>query len=149
MDNKEQQKKFSVRCRAIILHNDKLFVVSHTPEKTFYALPGGHLEWGENIKECLKREIVEELGVDPKLGRLLYIHNCLDGLGKQSIEFFFEITNGDDYVDLTKLSGTHTYELSDLRWVSKGDNIQFKPKQVFEDFKNGEILSDKVRFIEK
>ena len=72
-----QDKKIVVRARAVILHEDKLLVVKHSPEDTFVALPGGHLEWKEDIKGCLKREMLEELGVAPEIGRLLYINNFI------------------------------------------------------------------------
>ena len=29
-----------------------------------WAVPGGHLEYGESLLECIKRELLEELGID-------------------------------------------------------------------------------------
>jgi len=70
-----EEKKFIIKVRAIILHEGKMLVVRHPHDTSFAALPGGKLEWGEDIRECLVREIIEELGVKPEVGRLLYVNN--------------------------------------------------------------------------
>lgn len=140
-------KKIVIRCRAIILHEGKLLVVKHTPDSTFLALPGGHLEWGENVKECMRREVIEELGVEPKTGRLLYINNFIGTDNVHSIEFFFEITNGADYVDCEKLMRSHSAEIAKMIWASPSENINILPKTVNDDFKAGKLISDEVRFI--
>lgn len=140
------EKKIVIRTRAIIFHNNKLLVVKHSPEATFYSLPGGHLEWSEDIRKSLKREIVEELGIEPQIGRLLYVHNFIQEEKIHSIEFFFEVTNSEDYLDTAKLSGTHRHEISDIRWVDKNDNLTILPTSIQTDLKNDTILSDVVRF---
>ena len=81
----ENNKKFVIRARGIIIHEGKLLGVKHPHDTSFCALPCGHLEWKEDIKECLRREIIEELGVNPNIGRLLYVNNFMDGDIKQSI----------------------------------------------------------------
>jgi 8-oxo-dGTP diphosphatase len=146
MNQSEENKNFIIRARGIIMHEDKLLVVKHRKDSGFYALPGGHLEWGENIKECITREIMEELGVKPKIGRLFYINNFIEE-NTQSIEFLFEILNGVDYLDLEKHNRTHAHELFEIRWASKNDNIKILPEKLAEDFNNGELVSDKVRYI--
>ncbi|MCX6751999.1 MAG: NUDIX domain-containing protein [Candidatus Nomurabacteria bacterium] len=143
----EKDKKFVVRVRGIILFDDELLIVKHPHDTSFCALPGGHLEWGEDIKECLRREIIEELGVNPDIGRLLYINNFMDGDTKQSIEFFFEITNSHEYKNIDHLKKTHAYEIAEVCWIKPSDNIPLKPKSLWEDFKKGNILSDQVRYI--
>ena len=109
----EKDKKFVIRCRAIILHEGKLLLVRHPHDTSFAALPGGHLEWGEDIKECLTREIIEELGIKPDLGELLYIHTYADGETIQSVEFFFEVTNGNKYIGRENVKRSHAYEIAD------------------------------------
>ena len=140
-------KKFVIRCRAVILCEGKLLVVKHPHNTNFAALPGGHLEWGENIKECLCREIVEELGVSPEIGRLLYINNFMDGKNIQSIEFFFEVLNSQDYKNIEDFERTHAYEIAEMCWVETSTQIKILPKSLGEDFRIGKILSDQIRYI--
>ncbi len=135
-----------IRCRGIIVHEGKLLVVKHSQKADYYALPGGHLDWGENVRDCMKREIIEELGITPNVGRLLYVRNFIDKNDKQSIEFFFEITNSKDYLIIENLGGTHKHELAEIYWLKKNDTKGLKPKEVQIDFNNNVILSDTIRF---
>jgi ADP-ribose pyrophosphatase YjhB (NUDIX family) len=148
----ESNNKTVIRCRAIIVHNGRLLVVKHQKTNEYYALPGGHLEWGEDIIEAIKREVVEELGIEPKVGRLLYVHNLIqpekESLpAKQSIEFFFEIKNGHYYQDTSKLGGSHKDELAEIIWLEKNSMEVLMPGKVQADLNNGTIFSDIVRFI--
>ena len=143
----KDEKKIIIKVRSIILHGGKLLAVRHPHDTSFAALPGGHLEWGEDIKECLSREMVEELGVKPEIGKLLYLNNFTQTDGKQYIEFFFEIKNGMDYLNTEKLARSHAHEIAEIVWVSPTDDIRILPKSFGDDFKNGDILSDQVRYI--
>ena len=135
-----------IRCRGVILNNDKILVVKHSKDNPYYALPGGHLEWGESVKDCIKRELIEELGITPVIGRLLYVRNYVRDDFSQSIEFHFEITNTVDYQDISKLSGTHSFELAEICWVGKNEHKVIKPEQIQTDLNNGTIISDIVKF---
>lgn len=146
--NMTSEKTFRIRCRGIILHEGRLLVVRHSPSSDFVALPGGHLEWGEDVPTCIKREIVEELGIEPQIGRLLYVNSFVDEREKnQSIEFFFEILNGKEYVGFEKLERTHAHELAETIWVKPTDSIRLLPEAVWKDFKAGKLLSDTPRYI--
>jgi 8-oxo-dGTP diphosphatase len=143
----EKDRKIIIKVRAIILHEGKLLGVIHPHDTSFVALPGGHLEWGEDLKECLSREIIEELGVKPKIGRLLYINTFTQIDNKQYIEFFFEIKNGEDYLHTEKLSKSHDYEIAEIVWVSPTDDVRILPESLAEDFKVGKIVSNEIRYI--
>lgn len=136
-----------VRARAVIINEGKLLVVKHPNNMNYGVLPGGHLEWKEDIKECLSREIVEELGVAPQIGRLLYINNYIEKETIQSIEFIYEIVNSKEYLNLENLKRTHSHEIAEICWVKPSDSIVILPKDFGEDFKHGMVLSDKIRYL--
>ena len=143
----EKEKQTIIKVRAIILHEGKLLVVKHPHDPSFVALPGGHLEWGEDLKECVKREIIEELGVEPEIGRLLYVNTFIQIDNKQYVEFFFEVNNGNGYLDCTKNNRTHASEIAEIIWIDQSDNVRIMPKQLGEDFKRGDVLSNELRYI--
>jgi len=142
-----EDKKFIVRCRAVISNEGKLLVVKHSKDFDYYALPGGHLEFGEDVKECLSREITEELGIKPEIGKLLYIHTFVDKNNNQPVEFFFEVLNGKDYLELEKNNRSHAHELFEIYWASPSDNIKILPQKFAEDFKKEGIDFDKISYI--
>ncbi len=138
---------YKVRSRAVIVNEEKLLVVKHRPESDYYALPGGHLDPGEDPKECVEREIFEELGIQPVIGRLLYVYTFTDKDGVQSIEFFFEVLNGAEYQSVAGGSGTHAHEIAEVRWVGKDEEITLLPPEFLREFREGKVFSDTVRFM--
>jgi len=143
----KQEKNIRIKVRGVILYEGKLLAVRHPETMDFLALPGGHLEWGEGLKECLEREIIEELGMKPTLGRLLYINNFIDKKNTHYFEFFFEITNGSEFKDTAHLAKTHVHEIAEVVWLNKNDAASLRPHGIWEDFVSGEILLDIIRYI--
>ena len=61
-DNRfETYTKTRVACRGIVVNNGKM-LVSHEDEDDLYLIPGGGLEKGETLGECVCREVLEETG---------------------------------------------------------------------------------------
>ncbi len=63
---------YRVVAKAFITNSEgKVLVVKENHD--FWSLPGGGLEHGESAKECLMREIEEELGInDAHIGEIAY-----------------------------------------------------------------------------
>jgi 8-oxo-dGTP diphosphatase len=60
---------------AIIENEDRKYLITQRPKDTHNALrwefPGGKLHFGEDPRDCLEREIMEELGIKIKAGDIL------------------------------------------------------------------------------
>ena len=117
--------KRRVAVRGIILLDNKLLCVTlkkhaHKPlngKDNYWCTPGGGVDVGEPLIPALEREIVEELGIQPVVGNLLYMQQFVYGDIEQ-LEFFFHITNAEDYlhVDLSKTSHGHI-EIDQVEFV--------------------------------
>lgn len=104
--------------RGIIEHDGKFLLVRNIVSPDFWCLPGGGVESGEDILSAITREIVEETGIVPVVGRLLYVHQIEGSDGYGVPEFIFHIKNGHDFlnVDITKSSHGQA-ELAEIAFV--------------------------------
>ncbi len=68
----------NVRVRGIIIKNDQLLLIKRVrvetgKENIYYVFPGGGLENGETLEEGVKREVLEELGIDVEVEKMRYL----------------------------------------------------------------------------
>ena len=56
----------------MIIQNGKI-LIQRGVNDTVYALPGGHVAFGETSAETIVREYKEETGADVKAGRLIWV----------------------------------------------------------------------------
>ncbi len=100
-----------VAVRAIIYKNGKLLAQWLTAyrrnDRDFWCTPGGGLDIGEPLAEGLRREIIEETGVEPKIGRLLFVQQFTEDGKKEQLEFFYLIENPDDFESIDLSQTTH------------------------------------------
>ena len=81
----------TIKVTGAIIQNDNYFLIGRRgkDEKSagMWEFPGGKLEEGESPKECIKRELKEELNIDAEIGELFssYTYNY----NHVSYELFF------------------------------------------------------------
>lgn len=117
-----------VSARAIIIKDGQLFCVrlKDYEGKTwvpldFWCTPGGGLDIGENLAAGLERELIEELGVKPVIGDLLFVQQFQPRKGSEQLEFFFHITNADDFLDIDLSKTTHgDAEIAEYGFINPG-----------------------------
>lgn len=56
-----------------VLINDGKILIQRGINDTVFALPGGHVAWGETSTETIVREYKEELGADILVNRLIWL----------------------------------------------------------------------------
>ncbi|MBP7807050.1 NUDIX domain-containing protein [Candidatus Saccharibacteria bacterium] len=111
-----------IAVRGIFIKDGQLLCAKLKDHKTgqpldFWCTIGGGLDDNEALIPGLEREIMEETGIKPVVGNLLFIQQFAQG-DNEHLEFFFNILNPDDYaqVDLTK-SSHGTAEIARLEYI--------------------------------
>lgn len=96
--------------RGIIYRDGKLLVTKFRQEddseSEHWGTFGGGLDVGESIADGLYREMIEETGIAPKIGKLLFIQQFHDG-EKEQFELFFHIENSEDYSEIKLEETSH------------------------------------------
>lgn len=86
-------------------------------EYDFWCTPGGGVDDREPVLDAFRREMVEELGVEPTIGRLLYVQQFATK-DKDIFELFFHIENPEDYVNIDLTKTTHgTTEIEEVAFI--------------------------------
>ena len=138
-----------VAVRGIIIKDGKLLGVrlNKYPGKAtndsldYWCTPGGGVDVGEPLIPALEREIIEEVGVAPKVGALLYIQQFQYN-GWEHLEFFFHVTNAADYENINLAETTHgALEIAEIDFIDPKKHV-ILPKfltqvDVVADVKNG------------
>ena len=103
-----------------LIYNSKkeIFVARSKKWKDKWVIPGGHLEWGEKLEDCVKREVFEETGINVNVVELINVQESIlaNEYTKQShmifLDYLCEYNNGEIVLN---------DELQEYKWI-KPDN---------------------------
>lgn len=98
---------FSYRVGAICVQNG-LVLLQKPDNDPGYALPGGHVAFGEETRDTLRRELKEEIGADVDVGRLRWVAEVFFPWGNHpchQICLYYDVSITDNH---TPRSGAFT-----------------------------------------
>jgi len=103
---------------------EKVFLPKRADTKKFlpgkYELPGGHIDYGENITAGLKREIKEELSVDVTLGdpfAAFTYNNEIKGSHSIEVVYFAQVIGDPNAICI------HPEDHSSYGWFTEAEAV--------------------------
>lgn len=143
------QRKITVR--GVVLRDGKLLCVKLKQYKGalpgaggYWCIPGGKLEPGESLVDGVRREMLEETGIAPAIGNLLYIQQ-FEHDGTEFLEFFFHVTNVDDYLEIDLSKTTHgEEEIAEIGFIDPAQH-DIKPAFFMHEQLEGDVDASRAR----
>ncbi len=98
----------------------RLLIAQRLPDDTlggYWEFPGGKVDPGEELKAALRRELVEELGVETEIGA--EIQRVVHAYPDRDVRLYF--------FEVRIISGEpRKIEVADLRWVTLDELMDFQ-----------------------
>ena len=121
-----ENERFNVRSAAIIRYQDN-YLISKRNDKDYYSILGGRINFGEDSKAAVLREIREELGWDLSDAKLVRImenfFSYSDGTKFHEYLFVYLINVSEEYFkkgDFSNLENPNMHML----WYKKEDYLK-------------------------
>lgn len=105
--------QFNYRVAAVILRGNEV-LLQRIGDQPYWCLPGGRVDFGEAAAEAMRREIVEELGVEPRIERPLWMVENLyqdNGTRYHEASLYYLASLPGDSPEVTATSPWKTVEL--------------------------------------
>jgi 8-oxo-dGTP diphosphatase len=119
-EGKDYMWRPAVYCLMFNSQKDKVAVIQTNNGK--YFLPGGGIEDDETHEECLKREALEEMGMDIEIGQFI---GCARRYFYSTIEYKYYLSEGYFYLcDEGKQLSEPTEEDLFLKWIEPYQAIE-------------------------
>ena len=145
-----------IRTKALIINNGNILIEN---ENNVYQFPGGHLEDGESFNDCLKREILEETGIeiedreiDRPFMKVTFMNKDWPDVGKnRKAEIYYYAINTNKKTDLSKTNHTenefkNNYKIEEF---NINEAIQKIQENIPKNEKNKIISPDMISAIEE
>jgi 8-oxo-dGTP diphosphatase len=123
-----------VRVCGLLVDDNGLLLVRHqglNASGIFWSPPGGGMEFGQSAQECLKREFLEETGLEISVSDLLFIHE-LNRPPLHAVELFFEVkrTGGKLATGYDPELEAHEQIINEVRYFKSVDFQKVKAGQL-------------------
>ena len=126
-----------IRVNGLLVRDNALLLVkmlSPVVGKPVWIPPGGGLEYGETMQQCLAREFREETGLEVETGRLRHVKEMVNP-PYHAVEFYFEVEQTDGELRL----GADPEHPADDQII---EDVRFIPFREFSEF---DIIPEYVR----
>ena len=155
--NNKDINELVIRTKGLIINDKNEILIAK--EKNIFEFPGGHLEENETLKDCLKREILEETGISLNNSeinnyffKVIYKNKDYPSIGKNKMcEIYYYIIKTNKTPDLTKLKLTEMEKQNNfsVKFYKLDEIIKVLLDNLDKDVRNYAITPDMILAIEE
>lgn len=117
---------------ALIVQDNKILLINRAnePFKSFWALPGGHVDWDETITNAIHREVKEETNLDVKKVTLMGEYSNPARHLKQTVALAYIV----DVVENLPLAGGDSQECKYFSFDLLPSKMAFDHLEIIKDY---------------
>jgi 8-oxo-dGTP diphosphatase len=105
---------YRIRVAGLLAHAGRVLLVKHTSH-AFWLLPGGRLDEGESLVDCVIREFREETGLRIRCQGPIFLGDFISGK-KHVVDVIFRVALPDSQESLPRIRVGDDAGLADARW---------------------------------
>ena len=143
-----------IRTKALIINNKNIILGN---ENNIYQFPGGHLEENETFEECLRREVLEETGIEidedeikRPFMKVTYLNKDWPEIGKnRKSEIYYYLIETSKNPDVSKVKYTEHEKQGNFKIESipLSESICVIESNISKNEKNKVIAPDMIMAI--
>jgi len=127
-----------IRVCGVCIEQGKILLLNHIgirENADFWCPPGGGLQFGETIEDCLKREFQEETNTEISVGKFLTINEFINP-PLHAIELFYEVKIMSGVAKKGIDPEMEEQIISDLRWFDLEETKGLSAHKIIEKLGN-------------
>lgn len=118
--------------RVLIYNHGKLLILKRTnsdkDDANLWDVPGGEIESGENIYDAIKREVLEEIGVEPPSITIKDLHGLIFGDFGVASKLIIAVFICQSATANIQLNSEH----SEYRWIRPKELVSYKLGRILQ-----------------
>ncbi|MED3550778.1 NUDIX hydrolase [Cytobacillus praedii] len=134
----QREKKILVGVKGVIVNEGKVLIIKRSKLAHFsggtWEPVGGKVEFGEDLEEALKREVMEEVGLEIAIEHILYATTFETDPFRQMVIITYLCKSKNTDVTLSS-------EHEDYCWANANELKQLLPAIIMSDFDKNHVFS--------
>lgn len=123
---------YEVTCYGVVVKGDEVLLIERK-KPPVWEFPGGGLEKGESVRDCISREVLEEVDINVKPGLLIPL---VETQSKLSIFGLCDFSGGNVVVDKKEHNNFQWVKLKEVPKAINGLGVARSVKMFLEEIVN-------------